>query len=133
MRKVWRIEDARGLGPYNGTPGYGEVYCLAIGKDRTHYGTQPGPYDDFSRQALESMRGSAKLFGFHTLRAAVRWFGASAIRELRKHGYYLKQVPATNVIVSHSGRQCMFTPPDDHAYRRSSHWYDKRAWNGIAA
>jgi hypothetical protein len=125
---VWRVENSEGIGPYNAERTADcETFRIASLKGRADFWAQPAPWDgEFTgREQLRTTKRSPVLYGFPSLRAAVRWFGAKPIRELQKHGFELKKMRVTKAVVSNSGRQFVFRPPPKHPYRYSAHFARK--------
>jgi hypothetical protein len=104
---VWRVENAYGGGPYR-------AGIAPYGKPERH----PAPYDDFAALAYDPdnlLDAEAYLdlvhpylFGFPTIAAAYAWWTREELEDLTLHGFRLERVVAAEVIVSDSGKQCMF-------------------------
>jgi hypothetical protein len=85
---------------------------------------QPGPAHDFSvfegaggwcgpdSAAMQALLRPYR-FGFPSKEAAFEWFGVEGLAVLEAKGFHLCIVPAADVLVSDSGRQCVFIPAGD--------------------
>lgn len=114
MRTVYRVQNEFGRGPYQ------EMKAPSM------WGAphQPSPQDDFAvfegAYAFgffpnEDGRAMSELiadyrFGFPTLEAAQAWWAPEDLRWMAKRGCHLMAIPADDVMVSDSGRQCIFKP-----------------------
>jgi hypothetical protein len=112
MLTVYRVQNEVGRGPYHSW-----VAPNMFGPLGQH---QPVPQDDFSvfrgadldyqdRNAMDELM-RPYLFGFPTLEAAKAWWSEQDLAHMAERGYNLVALPAAEVVVSDSGRQCLFQP-----------------------
>jgi hypothetical protein len=111
---VFRVQNDKGEGPYNTSsatrkipklPFYPE--CHPLPEEDFEVFRNQNIYDDHMafRELVEPYR-----FGFPNRYVAEQWFDSYQMCLLERHGFRLVEVPATQVVVSDSGRQCIFLP-----------------------
>jgi len=122
-RYVYRFENDKGEGPYQ---------CVVRPAKSSEYwpstpraDKQPDPFSDFKmfeadwgswgkaaeRRMVKVMRlMESYKFAFSTKKAAAEWFDEVSVRRMAKYGFRLKRKLAREVVVSDSGRQCVFKP-----------------------
>lgn len=119
---VWRIQNAKGIGPYMAENG-------PAGMESQH--TAPDPVEDFTpqdqsqakydpegfgidwfegRAAKPSFKKGSPKFAFLKPEDAHAWFGPGMIDQMKAKGFNLVQVPASKVWLSESGKQVMYHP-----------------------
>lgn len=105
---VWRYQNEKGRGPY-----YHTILSWPAGYHPSHL--RPEPCDDFSvfagcRFADPDFRELVREyeFAFPSKAAADEWFDGAATEVLQNNHFYLVEIEACEVLVSDSGRQCMF-------------------------
>ena len=101
---VYRVEDEQGIGPHQA-----EVLPQLWRATKN----RPLPDQDFGPSDL-ALLGRGYLFGFRAPRDAVRWFGKRTLDTLAEFGLVIREVPATDVRVSSSGRQLIFRPTESY-------------------
>lgn len=114
---VFRVQDAHGCGPYRPKccP-----RCPADISDSDRYDKTPIPREDFKWGYYDPnltfidlpylMQLYGYKFAFPTRAAALEWFGYDNLKAMERFGWELVPVPAIDVVVSDSGRQCIFKP-----------------------
>jgi hypothetical protein len=101
MYKVWRVENAEGLGPYLGPSLFSIELCEAHNADPDH----PGPDVDFISLPSKSFK-----YGFLSKEHAIDWF-IGWFDLLDKQGYRLVECDAKWILHSKSGKQVAFIAP----------------------
>jgi hypothetical protein len=109
---VYRVQDRFGRGPYrcddmNVAPNVDWLRHPAPREDFEVFNCrEDGWYSAF----IELIRPYK--FGFPTLQAAFNWFHEDELQEMSQLGFHLVEIKAESVVVSDSGRQCIFIPLD---------------------
>lgn len=97
---VWRVENEHGEGPYSRRSD-----ALSRPSDVT-----PTPGNDFEPHEVEANSDGSLKFAFMSPEDAETWFGKQGLTSMRSRGFQLRQVLASKVYRSRSGRQVMFEP-----------------------
>jgi hypothetical protein len=107
-RKVYRVEDYHGRGPYQ------NKYDVMPDKERDPRwaAKRPNPGRDFPAKEW-SQNPEGGVFGFARPEDAVEWFGPHRLARLKATGFELREVLAHKAYLSNSGRQVVFqrSPP----------------------
>ncbi|MDE2425644.1 MAG: hypothetical protein KGO96_07035 [Elusimicrobia bacterium] len=111
MTKVYRYEDKKGKGPYNGL-GNGTKQAENLSEElrnkHENTGIHPGFIKDFYwKYSLTAVEAEKFKYGFLTKEQAFDWF-EGYISELEICGWELKECEAETVLVGESGKQVMF-------------------------
>jgi len=111
MTLVYRVENARGEGPYQGD----ESVCSHL--RRSHRGRRraPGPYDD----GIWSIRDE-DLFGFVSLERLLAWFSEGERHVLDRAGFEVAIVRVPKVRQTGRSGQCTFDKRDAKRVGRMS-------------
>lgn len=115
--RVYRIEDAKGHGPFGGS----YILRQAISAANAGRGWEdeepcpyrhPGPHDETALRDLDIHEGSPWHFGFRSVAALVRWFDSEAIRvELGKLGAVVAVYEVDPTFVVEGVWQLVFDKP----------------------
>lgn len=111
---VYRVQNAASEGPYRNFVGFDSTDWLDPAR-------HPVPTRDFGALAPDDANYLDDIsafydvvrpykFAFPTRLAARRWFGIDGMLKLAQAGFYLVEVEAEEVLVSDSGRQCIYRP-----------------------
>lgn len=110
---VYRYQNEKGEGPYRG-----QRICWGIWRDPARHPTPDADFEALrlNRDAVDYFGDLDALtdlvrpyrFGFPSIEAAYAWFRSDERDTLRADGFQLHAIPAREVIVSDSGKQCMF-------------------------
>jgi len=90
MKKIWRVENMQGVGPYqieddNGRVRFCESPLLAHNSMNGH----PSPYGD---PGIQRGPKGQEICGFESVAQAHAWFTEDELKWLEEEGFYLKQI-----------------------------------------
>ena len=119
LLKVYRIEKKLGGGPYRSIAD--KKWVTETHNFATH---TPGPWEDFTNWG--EVNYNQCLFGFRTLAQLRKWFNTQERKNLRRYGYKIVRMEATE-IVRESSRQVAFVP-DRRPVNPTVHEY---AWDRL--
>lgn len=114
MSYFYRVEDAKGYGPYRGE-------TVAHKWARKHHinvpGVTPGPYEDFGADWIDIQYAYEGLFGFRNLSQVQAWFFPEELLALHKVGCKIVRVKGEAIL--ESPYQVYFKPSEDQLWERA--------------
>ncbi len=97
---IYRVEDEKGGGPYNGERGSMDL-LWSIRSSRTY---QPGPLDDIP----DFKHNRNYRFGFSSMKQLEGWFDPRFFGALAGHGFYIALYDVPESGAKCGGHQCAF-------------------------
>lgn len=98
---IYRVEDASGVGPYQGI---GARHAL---RDIHSVEKHPSPFREWGDKAYDFLGDDNMLFGFDSIPQLLNWFG-DALGELEKAHYVVTVFTVANDAAIRGRTQCAF-------------------------